>query len=100
VIANISNPDMVVEDIARHMGMSRTALYSMMKGVAEVTPVDFIKQVRIKQALLLLDKGGKSISEVAYAVGFSDPKYFSRCFKAEMDMTPTQYLDWRHVQEN
>lgn len=100
VIANISNPDMVVEDLARHMGMSRTALYSMMKGVAEVTPVDFIKQVRIKQALLLLDKGGKSISEVAYAVGFSDPKYFSRCFKAEMDMTPTQYLDWRHVQEN
>jgi len=100
VIANISNPDMVVEDLARHMGMSRTALYSMMKSVAEVTPVDFIKQVRIKQALRLLDKGGKSISEVAYAVGFSDPKYFSRCFKAEMDMTPTQYLDWRHVQEN
>ncbi len=100
VIENVSNPDLVVEDLARHLGMSRTALYGMMREVAGVTPVDFIKQVRIKQALRLLDRGGKSISEVAYAVGFSDPKYFSRCFKAEMDMTPTQYVDWRHVQEN
>ena len=60
-----------------------------------LSPVDFIKQMRIKKALKLLDEGGLSIAEVAYRVGFSDPKYFSRCFKAEMNITPSQYIESR-----
>ncbi len=89
---NISNTELVVEDLARHLGMSRTAYYNMMKETTGLAPVDFIRQIRIKRALKYLAMNQYSISEVAYMVGFSDPKYFSRCFKAEMAMTPTQYV--------
>lgn len=92
---NLTNPDLVVEDFARCLGMSRTAYYNRMKQITGLSPVDFIKQMRIKKALELLDEGGLSIAEVAYRVGFSDPKYFSRCFKAEMNITPTQYMENR-----
>lgn len=92
---NIDNQNLVVEDFARHLGMSRTAYYNRMKQITGLSPMDFIKQMRIKKALKLLDEGGLSIAETAYRTGFSDPKYFSRCFKAEMNMTPTQYVESR-----
>ncbi|MDE6378114.1 MAG: helix-turn-helix domain-containing protein, partial [Duncaniella sp.] len=95
IAANIDNPDLVVEDLARNSGMSRTAYYTRLKQITGLTPVDFIKQMRIKKALELLEGGKLSVTEVAYGVGFTDPKYFSRCFKAEMDMTPTQYIESR-----
>ncbi len=90
---NIGNRNFVVEDLARHLGMSRTAYYQKMKSITGLSPVDFIKQMRIKKALKLLDGGMLSVSDVAYKVGFSDPKYFSKCFKAEMGVTPTQYVN-------
>lgn len=92
---NISNPALVVEDFAQHLGMSRTAYYNKMKQLTGLSPVNFIKQLRIKQALKFLEDDTLSISEIAYMVGFTDPKYFSRSFKAEMDMTPTQYIESR-----
>lgn len=95
IAANIDNPDLVVEDLARNSGMSRTAYYTRLKQITGLTPVDFIKQMRIKKALELLQGGKLSVTEVAYGVGFTDPKYFSRCFKAEMDLTPTQYIESR-----
>ena len=96
---NIYNPNIVIEDFARHLGMSRTAFYNKMKQITGLSPVDFIKQVRIKKALKLLDEGTLSITEIAYKVGFADPKYFSRCFKAEMNMTPTQYIGRRKTHD-
>lgn len=93
--ANLDNPALVVEDLARNAAMSRTAYFNRMKQITGLSPVDFIKQMRIKRAMSLLDDGNLPIADVAYRVGFTDPKYFSRCFKAEMGMTPTQYLDSR-----
>lgn len=90
---NISNSTLLVEDLAQHLGMSRTAYYNKMKQLTGLSPVNFIKQMRIKQALKFLEDDTLSISEIAYMVGFTDPKYFSRSFKAEMDMTPTQYIE-------
>ena len=92
---NLDNPALVVEDLARNAAMSRTAYFNRMKEITGLSPVDFIKQMRIKRAMSLLDDGYITIADVAYRVGFTDPKYFSRCFKAEMGMTPTQYLDSR-----
>lgn len=89
---NISNGNFVVEDFARHLGMSRTAYYNKLKAITGLSPIDFIKQMRIKKALKLLEDPSLSISDIAYKVGFSDPKYFSKCFKAEMGVTPSQYL--------
>lgn len=93
IAANIDNPDLVVEELARNAGMSRTAYYTRLKQITGLTPIDFIKQMRIKKAIKLLEAGRRSIAEIAYAVGFADPKYFSRVFKAEMNMTPTQYVE-------
>ncbi|MDE5786399.1 MAG: helix-turn-helix domain-containing protein, partial [Duncaniella sp.] len=93
--ANLDNPALVVEDLARNAAMSRTAYFNRMKQITGLSPVDFIKQMRIKRAMSLLDDGNISIADVAYRAGFTDPKYFSRCFKAEMGMTPTQYLESR-----
>lgn len=92
---NIDNSGLVVEDFARHAGLSRTAYYKRMKSITGLSPIDFIKQMRIREALKLLDDGKLPVADIAYKVGFSDPKYFSKCFKAEMDMTPTQYLSSR-----
>lgn len=91
--ANISKDGLAVENFARHHGMSRTAYYNRMKELTGLSPIEFIRQIRIKKALRLMDDGETSIMEVAYKTGFNDPKYFSRCFKAEMGMSPTAYLN-------
>lgn len=88
---NLTNPDLIIEDFARHMGLSRTGFYNRMKEITGCSPIEFIRQMRIKKSLPLLRIAGKPVAEVAYEVGYSDPKYFTRCFKSEMGMTPTQY---------
>lgn len=93
IMDNINNQQLVVEDLSRHLGMSRTAYYTRMKQITGLTPIDFIKQMRIKKALSLLDRRDLSIAQVAYEAGFSDPKYFSKCFKNEMGLTPSQYIE-------
>lgn len=93
---NIDNPELVVEDLARNAGMSRTAYFNRMKHITGLSPIGFIKQMRIKSALQLLEQEkSMSITDIAYHVGFTDPKYFSRCFKSEMGLTPSQYIESR-----
>ena len=92
-IRDRSKDGLAVENFARHLGMSRTAYYNRMKELTGLSPIEFIRQIRIKKALRLMDDGETSIMEVAYKTGFNDPKYFSRCFKAEMGMSPTAYLN-------
>lgn len=87
---NINNSNFVIEDLAKYHGMSRSKYYNKVKAITGLSPIDFIKQLRIKHAIKLLDKG-MSIADVAYATGFNDPKYFSRCFNAEMGIKPSEY---------
>ncbi len=88
---NISNADIGVGDMAEAAAVSRSGLQRKMKQIMGVTPVDFLKEARIKHACKLLDTTQKSVSEIAFACGFSDPKYFSRCFKASTGKSPTEY---------
>jgi AraC-like DNA-binding protein len=71
--------------------MSRTSFYRKLKSVLGLTPVDFIRQVRIRRAVQMINEGNDSLSGIAYSVGFSDPKYFSKCFKKDMGMPPAEY---------
>ena len=96
---NISKDGLSVEDFARNLGMSRTAYYNKMKELTGLSPIEFIRQMRIKKALQLIDNGEKSITEVAYRTGFNDPKYFSRCFKTEMGMSPSAYISVKNGQD-
>ncbi len=99
ITRNISQSNILIDDIARHLGMSRTAYYTRIKEATGLSPSDFIRQLRIRHALQLLGKGELSVSEVAFKVGFTDPKYFTKCFKAEMEMTPTQYIQQSRQKE-
>lgn len=88
---NISNPDFSVEDLSRALHMSRVALYKKLLALTGKSPLDFIKTLRLKRAAQLLEKSQFTISEIAYEVGFNNPKYFARTFKKEFGMLPSEY---------
>lgn len=88
---NISNADIGVGDMAEAAAVSRSGLQRKMKQILGVTPLDFLREARIKHACRLLSTTQMSVSEVAYSSGFSDPKYFSRCFKASVGKSPSEY---------
>lgn len=88
----ISDGNLSFEQFANEMNVSKASLYRKLKSVAGLSPCEFIRSVRIKRSAQLLAKH-RNISEVAFAVGFNDSKYFSRCFKSEFGITPTQYQE-------
>jgi signal transduction histidine kinase/DNA-binding response OmpR family regulator len=88
---NIANPDFSVEELSRELYMSRVALYKKMLALTFKTPIEFIRSIRLQRAAQLLEKSKLTIAEIAYEVGFNDPKYFSRFFKAEFNMLPSTY---------
>ncbi|MEG1586451.1 MAG: two-component regulator propeller domain-containing protein [Bacteroidales bacterium] len=92
---NMDNPDLSVDVFASYMGYSRSRFYKQMKSAINKTPVDFIREIRIKRATYLFDSHQYNVSEVAFMTGFSDSKYFSKVFKKETGLTPTEYLNKR-----
>lgn len=71
------------------MGMARTTFNEKMKQLAGVTPAVFISNVRLQAAFRLIQENKKiRISELAYSVGFNDPKYFSLCFRKKFGISP------------
>ncbi len=91
VETNISNPDFSVEDLSRALHMSRVALYRKLLALTGKSPLDFIKTIRLKRAAQLLEKSQFTISEIAYEVGFNNPKYFARTFRKEFGILPSEY---------
>ena len=87
---HISDSNINIGDMAEATATSRSGLNRKMKMLLGVTPLDFIREARIRKACMML-KDGATVNEVAYHCGFSDPKYFGKCFKAETGMTPTEY---------
>lgn len=88
---HISETDFGVEQLAKDMGMSRSQLYMQCNETLDRTPAAFIQEIKIKRAMQLLDSHQYRINEVAYKVGFTDPKYFAKVFKKRVGMSPTQY---------
>jgi len=86
----INDEALRIEDMADAVGLGRTVFYGKIKNLVGVSPSDFLKQVRMQRAEQLLRKSRMTISEVAYAVGFTDPKYFTKCFKKQTGKTPSE----------
>lgn len=82
---------------ADKMLTSKATLHRKIKNLTDLAPVEFIKNIRMKHAIQMFDNNAGNISEVAYAVGFNDPKYFSKCFKAEFGITPRDYISKKEV---
>jgi len=93
VTEHIDTPDLKIDNIADAMGMSRSVLYTKIKQQLGMTPIDFVRHVRIMRACELLKDTDESLSSVAFAVGFSDAKYFSKVFKRETGIVPTEYRE-------
>ncbi|MCC8133684.1 MAG: helix-turn-helix domain-containing protein [Tannerellaceae bacterium] len=89
--ANISNPDFSVEELSRELGMSRVHLYKKLSSLTGKTPIEFIRVIRLKRAAQLLEESQLTVSEIAYEVGFNNPKYFRKYFKEEFGVLPSQY---------
>lgn len=88
---NIISATFDVLQLADILSMSKSSLYRKIKAMTGLSPVEFIRNIRLKHAAKMLCDKSISVSEVAYACGFSNPKYFSTCFKEEFNMTPKEY---------
>lgn len=90
---NIARSDLSVEELSRALGMSRVHLYKKLVNITGKTPIEFIRVIRLKRAAQLLRQSQQNVSEVAYQVGFNNPKYFSKYFKDEFGVLPSNYMD-------
>lgn len=91
VKANISNPNLNIEEMGNELGISRVHLYRKLKALTNQNPSEFVRIIRLKQAAYLLKQNKLNISEVAYAVGFNSHQYFTNCFQNYFGMSPTEY---------
>jgi signal transduction histidine kinase/ligand-binding sensor domain-containing protein/DNA-binding response OmpR family regulator len=90
---NLTNPQLSVEELSRHVGMSRSSLYSKLLELTGQTPVEYIRSVKLDKAAVLLEKSDMNIAQIAYSVGFSTPNYFAKSFKAKFNMLPSEYIN-------
>lgn len=90
---NYSNPEFNVEKLVDYSTFSRTVMYNKIKGLTGLTPVDFVRQMRLKYAAGILRESDRNVSETAYLTGFNDVKYFSKCFKEMFGTSPKEYKD-------
>lgn len=89
---NMNKPEIVIEDFAKELAVSRSVFFKKVKSLTGVAPVEFIRDMKITRARELLKSGQYSISEVSYMVGFNTPRYFSKTFKLKTGVTPTEFL--------
>jgi len=88
---NISNNDYSIDDLSSNMGLSHDNFYRKIKNLSGLSAAQFIGMIKLKRAAQLLDNSEYSISEILYAVGFSSPSYFAKCFKKQYGISPTEY---------
>lgn len=88
---HIDNPELNVEMLGQSIGISRVQLHRKLKEIIGMTPSDFIRNIRLKRACLLLEKPDLEVTQVAYAVGFSSQPHFSTAFKRYTGFSPTEY---------
>jgi len=92
VLQNISDSEISTMDLYSHLGMSNSTFYRRLKQLTKLSPVEFIKRIRLNEAASMLKKGNANIAEVAYSTGFSDQSYFTACFKKHFGLTPSNYV--------
>jgi AraC-like DNA-binding protein len=85
--------------ISVDMYMNRVTLYRKILSISGKTPIEFNRSIRLKRAAQLLEKSGLSIGEIAYEVGFNNPKNFTKFFKEEFKMLPSKYTYNRKEKE-
>jgi signal transduction histidine kinase/ligand-binding sensor domain-containing protein/DNA-binding response OmpR family regulator len=93
---NIENSEFNISDMANMMGLSRSAYFKKVKSLTGYAPVDLVKDIRLNKSLELIKTTDMTIAEIAFAVGFKDSGYFSKCFRKKFNQSPKEYInEWR-----
>ncbi|MEO7992284.1 MAG: two-component regulator propeller domain-containing protein [Chryseolinea sp.] len=92
ILKNLQDTQLSVDSVADLFNLSRMQVYRKIKGITGKSVVEFIRMVRMKQAIKLMDTHKFTLSEIAFEVGFNSSSYFTRCFKEEYNKTPSEYL--------
>jgi signal transduction histidine kinase/ligand-binding sensor domain-containing protein/DNA-binding response OmpR family regulator len=93
---NMDNSEFNIDTIASNIGLSRSAFFKKLKSLTGLAPVDLVKEIRLNKSTDLLKNTDMSISEIAYAVGFKESGYYTKCFRKKYNQTPREYInEWR-----
>ncbi len=90
--ANITKVDFQIDEFAQQIGMSRSNFYRKVKGISGLTPNDFIRLVKLKKAVKLMQEGETRINEICFMVGFNTSSYFAKCFRRQFGMLPKDFV--------
>jgi AraC-like DNA-binding protein len=85
----LSNPELSVEELGSRLGMSRVQFYRKIKAITNYSPVELLRNIRLKRAAKMLSSSERTVSEIAYEVGFTTPSYFTKCFKDYFGESPS-----------
>ena len=88
--AEMGNTELGIEEIASRMGLERTQFYRKIKALTNFAPVELMRNLRLRQGQHLIKTTDKSMSEIAYEIGFSSPAYFTRCYREAYGETPSE----------
>jgi DNA-binding response OmpR family regulator len=91
--AELSNPELTMELLARLVGQSRSNLYRRVRDTLQQSPADVIRTMRLERAAQLLEQQAGTVSEIAYGVGFQSVSHFCRCFRQTYGVTPSQHRE-------
>ena len=93
---SMDDSDFNIDTIASGIGLSRSAFFKKLKSLTGLAPVDLVKEIRLNKSVELIKNTDLSISEIAFAVGFKDSGYYSKCFRKKYNQTPREYMsEWR-----
>lgn len=91
--ARLNDPDLSVEEMAKHVGMSRGSLYYKLIELTGLTPIEYMRAIKLDKAAALLESSTYNVAQIAYMTGFGTPSYFSRMFKSKFGVLPSEYLN-------
>jgi len=89
----LSDPNLSVEELSKHAGMSRGSLYYKLIELTGLTPIEYMRSVKLEKAAALLQTTDYNVAQIAYMTGFGTPSYFSRMFKGKFGVLPSEYLN-------
>jgi DNA-binding response OmpR family regulator len=90
---HLTDKSFVVEHLASHLGISASSMYRKLKVLTNQSPTEFVRYIRLKKTIRLMDEGHTNLEDIGYATGFNSPSYFTYCFRKQFGKTPTDYLN-------
>lgn len=89
---NIDDSDLSIEHLSRHIGMCRGSLYRKIVFLTGLTPIEYLRSIKLDKAVILLEKSNYNVNQIASMIGFGTPNYFAKVFRDRYHMTPTQFI--------